>query len=147
MRWSGMMTLIDRPSPPHLLRIDIDPAEMRRLVPLPPQLTYLDVIRELLPRDGFFVPELSQVGFTSYGNVLRDQRMSFANRIHGALLDNPDFKMLAKSFGVDGYRVASPPELRPVLRQVLGTNVPVLIEVVVAPDSEVSPWEFIHPRQ
>jgi acetolactate synthase I/II/III large subunit len=31
-----------------------------------PQLAYLDVIREALPRDGFFVSELSQVGFTSY---------------------------------------------------------------------------------
>lgn len=31
-----------------------------------PQLAYLDVIRDVLPRDGFFVPELSQVGFTSY---------------------------------------------------------------------------------
>jgi acetolactate synthase I/II/III large subunit len=31
-----------------------------------PQVDYLDVIREVLPRDGFFVPELSQVGFTSY---------------------------------------------------------------------------------
>src|SRR5215468_887093 len=34
MRWTGMMSLIDRPQPPpHLIRIDIDPAEMRRLVP------------------------------------------------------------------------------------------------------------------
>ncbi|MGH6814068.1 MAG: thiamine pyrophosphate-binding protein, partial [Hyphomicrobiaceae bacterium] len=34
MRWTGMMTLIDRPAaPPHLIRIEIDPAEMRRLVP------------------------------------------------------------------------------------------------------------------
>lgn len=31
-----------------------------------PQMAYLDVIREVLPRDGFFVPELSQMGFTSY---------------------------------------------------------------------------------
>ena len=31
-----------------------------------PQLAYLDVIRAVLPRDGFFVPELSQAGFTSY---------------------------------------------------------------------------------
>src|SRR5262245_12273463 len=273
MRWTGMMTLIDRPSaPPHLLRIDIDPAEMRRLVPhagivadaeagtrallaalgrleppradagedwrdrvasaklqaraeiekVQPQLAYLDLIRELLPRDGFFVGELSQLGFTSYfgfpvlaprsyvsegyqgtlgfgfptalgvkianpdrvvisvtgdggfmfavgelatamqeriglitlllnngadGNVLRDQRTNFAKRIHGALLDNPDFVVLAKSFGVEAHRVASPQELRPVLHRALGTKLPLLIEVVVAPDSEVSPWEFIHPRR
>jgi acetolactate synthase-1/2/3 large subunit len=273
MRWTGMMRLIDRPSPPpHLLRIDIDLAEMGRLVPhagiladaqegtrallaafrrlepgaagggkawrervaaakvcaraeiekVQPQLAYLDIIRELLPRDGFFVGELSQMGFTSYfgfpvlaprsyvsegyqgtlgfgfptalgvkianpdrvvlsvtgdggfmfavqelatavqeeiglitllfnngsyGNVLRDQRTNFANRIHGALLDNPDFMLLAKSFGVEGHRVGSPQELRPVLRQALGAKRPVLIEVVLAPDSEASPWEFIHPRR
>jgi acetolactate synthase I/II/III large subunit len=30
-----------------------------------PQLGYLDVIRDLLPRDGFFVEEICQVGFTA----------------------------------------------------------------------------------
>jgi acetolactate synthase I/II/III large subunit len=274
MRWTGMMTLIDRPSPPpHLIRIDIDPAEMHRLMPhagivadaeigtrallaaikslkrpglgaageawrarvarakiaaraqiekVQPQLAYLDVIRALLPRDGFFVAELSQVGFTSYfgfpvlaprtyvsegyqgtlgfgfptglgvkiahpdrvvmsvtgdggfmfavqelatavqegiglvillfnnrsyGNVLRDQRTNFANRINGALLDNPNFMVLAEAFGVKAHRVASPDELGPVLQAALGANAPVLIEVVIAPDSEASPWEFIHPKR
>jgi acetolactate synthase-1/2/3 large subunit len=31
-----------------------------------PQMSYLRVIRDVLPRDGFFVEEISQVGFTSY---------------------------------------------------------------------------------
>lgn len=31
-----------------------------------PQVAYLDVIRRVLPRDGFFVTELTQVGFASY---------------------------------------------------------------------------------
>lgn len=31
-----------------------------------PQVDFLKVIRDVLPRDGFFVPELSQMGFTSY---------------------------------------------------------------------------------
>ena len=31
-----------------------------------PQVDFLAVIRDLLPRDGFFVPELSQMGFASY---------------------------------------------------------------------------------
>ena len=118
MRWTGMMSLIDRPAaPPHLVRIDIDPAEMRRLVPhapivadaaegaaallaavqklrappgaaaskaarariaeakararasyekVQPQIGYLDVIREVIPREGIVTTELSQVGFTSY---------------------------------------------------------------------------------
>lgn len=34
MRWTGMRTMIDAPeAPPHLIRIDIDPAEMNRLKP------------------------------------------------------------------------------------------------------------------
>lgn len=118
MRWEGMMKLVDRPAaPPHLIRIDIDPEEMTRLVPhapvvadaeagarallaevlrlrgaekgaasaaarariaevkqaaraaiekIQPQLSYLDVIRDVLPRDGFVTSELSQVGFASY---------------------------------------------------------------------------------
>jgi len=31
-----------------------------------PQMAYLDVIREVLPHDGYFVEELCQIGFTSY---------------------------------------------------------------------------------
>jgi acetolactate synthase-1/2/3 large subunit len=278
MRWTGMMSLVERPQPPpHLIRIDIDPAEMRRLVPhagivadaevgtrallvavrrlrghtvtmrsagakgrnearaciaaikaearaaierVQPQLAYLDVIREVLPREAFFVTELSQVGFTSYfgyqvyaprtyvtegyqgtlgfgfpsalgvkvahpdtpvvsitgdggflfgvqelatavqygialvtlvfnnaayGNVLRDQRTRYGNRVIGAALDNPDFMLLAKSFGVEGHRVDSPATLAPVLRKAIRAKVPVLIEIEVPQGDEVSPWEFIHP--
>ncbi len=273
MRWTGMMTMVDRPqAPPHVIRIDIDPVEMRRLVPhagivadaevgatallaalqrlgpkrpaaiskqvradiaatktaarakiekVQPQLAYLDVIREVLPRDGLFVTELSQVGFTSYfgypvyeprtyisegyqgtlgfgfptalgvkvahpdkpvvsvngdggfmfgmpelatakqegiglvtlvfnnnafGNVMRDQQDRFGNRVIGAALDNPDFMALAKAFGIEGHRVSSPEALRPVLASVIGTKVPVLIEIEVTQGSETSPWEFIHFR-
>ena len=38
-------------------------AEIREIQP---ELAYLDVIREVLPRDGYFVEELCQVGFASY---------------------------------------------------------------------------------
>ena len=278
MRWTGMMKLVDRPvAPPHLIRIDIDPAEMRRLVPhagivadsdagtrallaavrrlrgrkggaakastgsaseaharvaavktevraayakVQPQLAYLDVIRKVLPRDGLFVTEVSQVGFTSYfgypvyaprtyvsegyqgtlgfgfptalgvkvahpdkpvvsvtgdggflfavqelataaqygialvtllfnnssfGNVLRDQRTGFGNRVIGSVLDNPDFMLLAKAFGVEAHRVTSPAALERVLAKVIHADKPVLIEIEVAQGNEVSPWEFIHP--
>jgi acetolactate synthase-1/2/3 large subunit len=274
MRWTGMMTLIERPAPPpNLIRIDIDPAEMRRLVPqapivadaaegtrallaavrrlgptrgglastalrsriadakrqarteietVQPQLAYLDVIRACLPRDGILVGELSQAGFTSYfgypvlaprtyisegfqgtlghglatalgvkaahpdrpvisiagdggflfavqelatavqedirliaivfnnsayGNVMRDQRTRYANRVIGAALRNPDFMTLAAAFGLEAHRVASPEALRPVLARALATPAPVLIEVAVEAAGEASPWEFIHPRR
>ena len=116
----GIGTRLDVPSrlwrhPPKglkVLRVDIDPVEMRRVRPdigivadskvatrdlikavqkigavrasrreeileakarasreiqyLKPQTAYLEVIREVLPRDGFFVEEVSQVGFASW---------------------------------------------------------------------------------
>ena len=273
MRWTGMMSLHDRlPGGRRLVRIDIDPAEMRRLkadapivadaeagtrallaavrkvrkartpaerkaarariasareearaeyASVQPQVTYLDVIRDVLPRNGFFVPELSQMGFASYfaynvaeprtyvtegyqgtlgfgfptalgvkaanperpviavtgdggfmfavqelatavqyglgvivllfnnnayGNVLRDQKVGFGNRIIGSVLENPDFMLLAKAFGVAGHTVSSPEALRPVLAKALKTKVPVLIEVQVPQGSESSPWPFVHPK-
>ncbi|WP_438854819.1 thiamine pyrophosphate-dependent enzyme [Agromyces sp. M3QZ16-3] len=38
----------------------------RRVQELQPHLDYLGAIREALPRDGFFVEEISQIGFASY---------------------------------------------------------------------------------
>jgi acetolactate synthase I/II/III large subunit len=268
MRWTGMMTMIDRPDPPpHVVRIDIDPDEMRRLVPhagivadaavgtrhltadilrlrgssaapradiaeakraaraaiqkVQPQLAYLDVIRAALPREGIVVGELSQVGFTSYfgypvlaprtyisegfqgtlgfgfqtalgvkaahpgtpvlsitgdggfmfgvqelataaqygiglitllfnnrayGNVMRDQRERFGNRLIGAALHNPDFMDLARAFGIAGHRVSSPAELATLLPHLLDTKVPVLVEIEVPEGGETSPWEFIHAK-
>jgi len=261
MRWHH------RPRDLKIIRIDIDPAEMRRLpadigivadadravralLPelrrqgvhtsgraediaeakraaaqavqkIQPQVDYLRVIRDVLPADGFFVDEVSQIGFTSwfafpvyqprtfvssgyqgtlgygfptalgvkvafpdravvsitgdggfmfgvqelatavqyginlvtiifnnesFGNVRRDQQEGFAGRLIGADLVNPDFIKLAESFGVTGRRVASPKELRPALEEALAASAPRVIEVMTPRGSEVSPWEFLHPK-
>lgn len=269
MRWTGMMRLIDHPDNKPLIRIDIDPVEMRRLVPqapvvadaaagaralldalgaapeapdpawfgmiarekaaarsdieaVQPQLAYLDLIRKVIGEDGIVTTELSQVGFTSYfgypvnlprsyisegfqgtlgfgfptalgvkvahpgrdvvcitgdggfmfavqelatarqediglvtllfnnaayGNVMRDQKLGFGNRLIGSALENPDFVALAKAFQVDTARVDTPEALRPVLEQALASGRPWLIEVMVPQGSEVSPWAFIHPKR
>jgi acetolactate synthase-1/2/3 large subunit len=185
-----------------------------------PQVAYLDVIREVLPRDGFFVEEICQVGFSarfafpvylprtyvscgyqdnlgfgfmtalgvklanpgkvvisvngdggfmfgvqelatavqnqikliiivfnnrSFGNVLRDQKVVFHGHFIGERLRNPDFVKLAQSFGAVAYRAENPAELKSSLMAALNDNGPVLIEVPSEPDSEVSPWPFLHP--
>ena len=267
MRWAGMRQIIESPeAPPYLIRIDIDPQEMKRLKPhvgivadartgttellsaldaraevnpdwrgrfeeartvsrrkiekVQPQLAYLDVIREVLPRDGIFVDEVCQAGFAGYfgfpvyapftyvtsgfqgtlgfgyqtalgakavnpdkavvsingdggfmygvqelataaqyglgvvaivfnnnafGNVRRDQQQLNDGRLIGSELVNPDFVRLAESFGVEGHRTGSPEDLKPVLERAIENDRPALIEVPIAPDSEVSPWEFIIP--
>lgn len=265
MRWTGMMGLVDAPAaPPHLVRIDIDPAEMHRLRPhagivadsaagadalraalarrpprpqraeiaaakaaaaaavvaVRPHAGYLEAIRRVLPRNGILVEELCQTGFTSYfaypvlaprtyvspgfqgtlgcgfmtglgvkvahpdtpvvsitgdggfmfgvgelataaqhriglitvvfnnaafGNVARDQQTGFGGRLIGSELRNPDFPALAASFGVSGRRVHDAAGLEAALREAVGANEPVLIEVVVDRAEEVSPWPFIRP--
>ncbi len=81
----------------------------------------------------------------AYGNVRRDQEQRYGNRLIGADLVNPDFMVLAKAFGLDGFSVSSPQELRPVLAAALAKGAPALIEVKVARGSEAAPWPFIHP--
>lgn len=252
-----------RPAGVKLIRIDIDPAEVRRIPAevnlladasegasalthavlragppkhrdaeiadakaehdiqcVQPQLDYLRVIRDVLPRDGFFVEEISQVGFTSifgfpvykprtlvtsghqgtlgfgfptalgvkaahpdkavvsicgdggfmfaaqelatavqyklnlvtivfnnhaFGNVYRDQQESFAGRLLGSELVNPDFVQFAESFGVQAFRVSTPAQLRPVLEQAFAADRPILIEVSVPRGGDSSPWKFLHP--
>ncbi|MEO0729485.1 MAG: thiamine pyrophosphate-dependent enzyme, partial [Pseudomonadota bacterium] len=115
-----MMTMVEHPEPPpHVIRIDIDPVEMRRFVPhapivadaaigtralhdavkakrggklsglsdlrgaaiaelkqeardetahIQPQMDYLDVLRDVIPRDGILVTEVNQISFASYIN-------------------------------------------------------------------------------
>jgi acetolactate synthase I/II/III large subunit len=262
MRWrdpSGAVTVA--PAHPPLIRIDIDPEEMIRLVPavgivadaadgaralaqaaprkaprpdieaaraqaereiqkVQPHVAYLQVIREVLPRDGFFVEELCQAGFTSnfafpvyeprtyvspgfqgtlgfgfltalgvkvaqphravvsitgdggfmfgvqdlatavehdigvvvvlfnnrsYGNVRRDLTRLYGHTV-GADFRNPDFKTLAAAFGAAHARVSSPAELKPVLAQAIAADKPMIIEVMVDPDTEATPWPFIHTK-
>ena len=182
-----------------------------------PQMGYLRVIREELPEDGFFVDEVTQVGFASwyafptyhprhfisagyqgtlgygyatalgvqaahpdkkvvaiagdggflfnvqelatavqyglgvvvivfndnkFGNVQRQQKEWFGGRVIASDLHNPDFVQLAESFGLTGYRVRTPDELRPVLRGALADSGPALIEVVLTEDMP-TPWPFI----
>jgi acetolactate synthase-1/2/3 large subunit len=185
-----------------------------------PHMAYLDVMRAVLPRDGFFVEEICQAGFTSifgfpvyaprtyvtcgcqgtlgfgystslgvkaahpkkavlsisgdggfmfgvqelatavqhnlgvvsvvfnnnaFGNVMRDQEQRFGGRVIGSDLRNPDFVKLAESFGVAGYRVNQPAQLRQVLEKAFAADAPALIEVQVNRADEVSPWEFLMP--
>ncbi len=217
--------LIDRAGkkgfkPGDLERIAETKAQTRKdIEEIQPQLAYLDVIREVLPRDGYLVEELCQVGFTSnfgfpiyeprtyvttgyqgtlgfgfptaigvkvavpdkavvsiigdggfmfgmpelasaaqqdiglitivfnnnsFYNVRRDQMERFDNHLIGADLDNPDFVKLAEAFGVAGYRVESPTELKPALEKAINEDKPAIIEVFIERGTETSPWKYIH---
>lgn len=181
-----------------------------------PQVSFLDAIRTVLPRDGIFCDEITQCGFASwygfpvyaprqhincgyqgtlgygyatalgvkvahperavvsiagdggflfnvqematavqygiglktivfnsnsFGNVQRQQREWFGERLIGSDLRNPDFLRLAEAFGMPGHRVHTPAELARVLERSLGEPGPALIEVPVR--EMASPWRHI----
>ncbi len=58
----------------------------RNIREIQPEMAYLDVIREVLPRDGFFVEELCQVGFASYyGFPVYEPRTYISSGYQGTL--------------------------------------------------------------
>ncbi len=80
-----------------------------------------------------------------FGNVRRDQQQSFAGRLLGAELVNPDFQKLAEAFGVSSARVATPQSMRAALERALSDGRPWLIEIPTPRGSEADPWRFIQP--
>ncbi|MBZ8132126.1 thiamine pyrophosphate-dependent enzyme [Afifella sp. IM 167] len=81
---------------------------------------------------------------SAFGNVRRDQETLFEGRVLASELKNPDFLKLADAFGVDGARVTSPAELKPVLERMLASGRPGLIEIPLELREESVPWRFIH---
>ena len=77
----------------------------------------------------------------AFGNVRRIQREVFG-REFGTELKNPDFLPLARAFGVDAVRAATPEALESVLRSAVAAPRPLLIEVPVG--EMPSPWHLIH---
>lgn len=66
-----------------------------------PQMGYLDAIREVLPRDGFFVEEISQVGFASRFGFPVYQPRTF---VTGGYQDNVGFGFMTAL----GVKIANP---------------------------------------
>jgi len=77
-------------------------AQFRRdIQTVQPQMGYLDAIREVLPRDGFFVEEISQVGFTSrFGFPVYEPRTF----VTGGYQDNVGFGFMTAL----GVKIANP---------------------------------------
>ena len=78
----------------------------------------------------------------AYGNVKRAQEMRYGNRLIAWDLANPDFVLLAKSFGLNATRVRTPGELTAALLDAFEADEPRLIHVPVGPMPD--PWRFVH---
>ncbi|MCF8475356.1 MAG: hypothetical protein K9G26_11740 [Emcibacter sp.] len=215
---NALMKKVSPPSGRRQRITQVKAESLKDIQEIQPQVDYLNVIRNILPRDGFLVDEVCQVGFatpyafdvyeprtfvscgyqgnlgfgfptalgvkvanpdkvvvsiagdggfmfglqelataaqynipvvtivfnnSAFGNVRRDQQQQYQGHLIGSDLKNPDFIKLADSFGLKGYRVKSPAELKPALEKAIMLNEPVLIEVVMERGSEASPWKYL----
>ena len=76
----------------------------------------------------------------AFGASLHDQQTQYEGRVIGTTLHNPDFVKLAESFGAVGMR-AQPEDFGPALRQALGAQRPVLLEVPIP--TRVPPFQVV----
>ncbi len=76
-----------------------------------------------------------------YGNVRLIQNEEFGGRTIASDLFNPDFKKLAESYDVAGFKATTPEQLQKTIEKALALNAPALIHV---PCGEMpSPWDLI----
>ncbi len=69
----------------------------------------------------------------AYGNVLRAQIEEFGGHVVGTRLHNPDFVMLAQSYGASGVLARDAAELERALRDAIADDTVTVIEVPVGP--------------
>lgn len=84
----------------------------------------------------------------AYGNVRRIQRNRFgADRVIASALDNPDFSLFAKSFGVKYFNPQTPADLQRDLGAAIEFDGPTLVEMPMEHPSP-DPWPYMRmPRQ
>lgn len=76
----------------------------------------------------------------AFGNVQRIQSETFGRNL-GVDLANPDFVALAKNFGVEAERIASPAALGGAIANAHGARTPLLLEVPIG--DVPSPWKLL----
>jgi len=74
----------------------------------------------------------------SLGMVEQWQRIFYKRRYSG--VKGPDFVKLAEAYGADGRRVDSLEQFAKTLREGLGSDMPMLIDVPVDPEYDVFPF-------
>lgn len=77
------------------------------------------------------------------GQGLRSVKKLYMNR-NGNLSDLVEFKMtnfadLARVFGIAGFRVEKPEDIKPTIEKALGLGAPAIVDVVTNPDSNPEP--------
>lgn len=71
------------------------------------------------------------------GLVYTKQKMSYGERKIGVALDNPDFVMIAKAFGMNGIRITKEEELGEALEEAFKSDKTTILDVSVDPNETI----------
>lgn len=67
----------------------------------------------------------------SYRALRYGQQVIFGGRIYGSEYGNPDFVKLAESFGAAGYRIRTPDEIEPILKDALSCGALAIVDAQI----------------
>jgi len=70
-----------------------------------------------------------------YGTIRAHQERAYPRRVIGTTLINPDFAAYARSFGAQGYTVATTADFAPAFRAALASSQPCVIELKLDPEA------------
>ncbi len=73
------------------------------------------------------------------GLVRQWQELFYKKRYSHSRMDNPDFVKVAEAYGARGLRVTEPKAVKAALEEMIRTEGPVFLDVVVAPEENVFP--------
>jgi acetolactate synthase-1/2/3 large subunit len=73
------------------------------------------------------------------GLVRQWQELFYKKRYSHSRMDNPDFVKVAEAYGARGLRVTEPKAVKEALQEMIRTEGPVFLDVVVAPEENVFP--------
>ena len=73
------------------------------------------------------------------GLVRQWQELFYNKRYSHSRMDNPDFVKVAEAYGARGLRVTEPKDVKAALEEMIRTEGPVFLDVVVAPEENVFP--------
>ena len=79
---------------------------------------------------------------SGFGAIREYQKKSFGERYVGVDYRSPDYVLLAKSFGAEGWRVDNPEDLQPIMRTAFQSDRPSVIDVRIDRSERVLP-EFL----
>ena len=98
-------------------------------------------IQEMATAVSYGLPVKIVILNNGYLGMVRQWQELFYNRNYCStcLHTNPDFVMLAKAYGAEGIRIEKQEDLEPLLTKAFNTPGPVIVDVIVEPESNVYP--------